>query len=170
MASYIAPASLKSSISNINLFNNNYSKENFENVPDGHLTSHPWSPSSFRPRVSSKFLECQTHKASGHDNIPTRLLITVAEEIAQMLTTIFQTSLDTATVTSDWREALITPLYKKYLKPGKGQVEVILLDFAKAFDKGHFHRLLLKLNFYGIRVNTLQWISSFLHKNTTGPC
>ena len=139
-----------------------------------------------------------------------------------MLTTIIQTSLHTATVPSDWREALITPLYKKgprnipanyrpvsltsvvskmlkhfiivssikqlnsykiltpsqhgfltkrscetqlistiqgfskELKSGKDQVDVILLDFAKAFDKVHFQKRLLKLNFYGIRDNTLQ--------------
>ena len=45
-------------------------------------------------------------------------------------------------------------------------MDVILLDFAKAFDKVPFQRLLLKLNFYGIRDNTLQWISSFLHGRT----
>ena len=53
------------------------------------------------------------HMASGPDNILTRILIMLAEEIAPMLTRIFQTSLDMATVLSDWREALITPLYKK---------------------------------------------------------
>ena len=138
-----------------------------------------------------------------------------------MLTTIFQTSLDTATVTSNCREALITSLYKKgprnitanyrpvsltsvvskmlehiifsssmkhlnsykiltpvqhgfrskrscetqlistiqvykKIKSGKDQVDVILLDFAKAFDKVPFQRLLLKFNFYGIRDNTFQ--------------
>ena len=173
------------------------------------------------------------HKTSGPDNIPTRLLIMVAEEIAPKLNTIFQTSLDTETVPSDWGEALITPLYKKgprnipanyhpvsltsvvskmlehiifssamkhlnsykiltpsqhgfrskrscetqlistiqgiskKLKSGNDQVDVkFLLDFAKAFDKVPFQRLLLKLNFYGIRDNTLQWISSFLHGRT----
>ena len=179
------------------------------------------------PGVIKLIKNLKPHKASGPDNIPTRLLIMVAEEIAPMLTTIFQTSLDTETVPSDWREALITPLYKKgprnipanyrpvsltsvvskmlehiifsssmkhlnsykiltpsqhgfrskrpcetqlistiqgiskKLKSGKDQVDVILLDFAKAFDKVPFQRLLLKLNFYGIRDNTLQWISSF---------
>jgi hypothetical protein len=39
------------------------------------------------------------------------------------------------------------------------QIDIILLDFSKAFDK----RLLNKLNYYGIRSNTLQWIYSFLH-------
>ena len=54
----------------------------------------------------------------------------------------------------------------KNLKSGKDQVDVILLDFAKAFDKVPFQRLLLKSSFYGIRDNTLQWISSFLHGRT----
>ena len=61
------------------------------------------------PGVTKLLKHLKPHKASG----PTRLLIMVAEEIAPMLTTIFQTSLDTATVPSYWREALITPLYKK---------------------------------------------------------
>ena len=78
------------------------------------VTSHPWNSSSFQPRVSSNVLKISNHtRFSGPDNVPTRLLIMVAEEIAPMLTTIFQILLDTATVPSDLREALITPLYKK---------------------------------------------------------
>ena len=38
----------------------------------------------------------------------------------------------------------------------KGQVDVILLDFAKAFDKMPHHRLLHKLNYYGIQDSTLR--------------
>ena len=45
-------------------------------------------------------------------------------------------------------------------------MDVIFLDFAKAFDKVPFQRLLLKLNIYGIRVSTFQWISYFLHQRT----
>ena len=170
--------------------------------------------------------------ASGPDGIPTRLLISTAEEVAPMLTRIFQTSLDVGSVPSDWRKALITPIYKKgprniasnyrpvsltsvvskmlehiifsctmkhlylhnilsssqhgfrtkrscetqlistvqgiakNLKSGKDQVDVILLDFAKAFDKVPFQRLLLKLHHYGIRDKPLQWISSFLNGRT----
>ena len=43
------------------------------------------------------------------------------------------------------------------------QIDIILLDFSKAFDKVPHRRLLNKLNYYGIRSNTLQWIYSFLH-------
>lgn len=46
------------------------------------------------------------------------------------------------------------------------QVDVILLDFAKAFDKVPHRRLLEKLNYYGVRGNILNWIESFLKKRT----
>ena len=96
-------------------FQSVYTKENLTNIPDIGQSKIP----SMKPIIIStpgviKLLKhLKPHKASGPDNIPTRLLIMVAEEIAPMLTTIFQTSLDTATVPSYWREALITPLYKK---------------------------------------------------------
>ena len=44
-----------------------------------------------------------------------------------------------------------------------GQVDIVLLDFAKAFDKIPHQRLLHKLQFYGVRNNTLRWIEDFLH-------
>ena len=47
------------------------------------------------------------------------------------------------------------------LSEGK-QLDVILLDFAKAFDKVPHQRLLYKLNYYGVRGQTLSWIESFL--------
>ena len=43
------------------------------------------------------------------------------------------------------------------------QIDIILLDFSKAFDKVPHKRLLNKLIYYVIRSNTLQWIYSFLH-------
>jgi hypothetical protein len=46
------------------------------------------------------------------------------------------------------------------------QIDIALLDFSKAFDKVPHQRLNNKLNFVGIRDNTLNWISSFLHNRT----
>ena len=42
------------------------------------------------------------------------------------------------------------------------QVDVILLDFSKAFDKVSHQRLLHKIQYYGVQDNTLRWIESFL--------
>ena len=44
----------------------------------------------------------------------------------------------------------------------KKQVDMILLDFSKAFDKVSHKRLLLKLSHYGIQDQTLDWIKAFL--------
>jgi len=155
-----------------------------------------------------------------------------ASELAPAIVRVFQTSLDSGTVPSDWKKALITPLFKKgernvasnyrpvsltsvvskilehivhssimrhldhhniltdcqhgfrsrrscesqlistiqgiaeKLKSGKYQIDVILLDFAKAFDKVPHKRLLHKLCHYGVRGKTLQWITSFLSSRT----
>ncbi|KAK3094514.1 hypothetical protein FSP39_002723, partial [Pinctada imbricata] len=42
------------------------------------------------------------------------------------------------------------------------QIDAILLDFAKAFDKVPHRRLIHKLNYYGVQGPTLSWIESFL--------
>ena len=59
---------------------------------------------------------------------------------------------------------LITTLQSitSQLRSGKDQADVILLDFSKAFDKVPHQRLLHKLDFYGVRDDTLHWIQSFL--------
>ena len=46
------------------------------------------------------------------------------------------------------------------------QTDIILLDFAKAFDKVPHDRLLHKIEFYGVRQNTLEWIKQFLTNRT----
>ena len=46
------------------------------------------------------------------------------------------------------------------------QTDVIVMDFAKAFDKVPHKRLLYKLQCYGISNNTLNWIQDFLTLRT----
>ena len=53
------------------------------------------------------------NKATGPDNIPTRILSMVAKELAPAVTLIFQTSLDSGQIPSIWRHALVTPIFKK---------------------------------------------------------
>ena len=55
-------------------------------------------------------------------------------------------------VLEDWSEAL-----------EKGEtIDVIYLDFSKAFDKVSHTRLIHKLEKYGVRGNLLNWIEDFL--------
>ena len=48
----------------------------------------------------------------------------------------------------------------------KISTDLIIMDFAKAFDKVLHRRLLYKLNYYGISGLTLHWISDFLTNRT----
>ena len=44
----------------------------------------------------------------------------------------------------------------------KGQTDIIVMDFSKAFDKVDHQRLLLKLHRLGINKDVIAWIGSFL--------
>ena len=46
------------------------------------------------------------------------------------------------------------------VNPGHKQTDLIIMDFAKAFDKVPHRRLLHKLDFYWIRGSTHKWINS----------
>ena len=52
------------------------------------------------------------------------------------------------------------------LNPDQKQTDVIIMDFAKAFDKVPHRRLLYKLDYYGIRGSTHKWISSWLSERS----
>ena len=51
-------------------------------------------------------------------------------------------------------------------RPDIKQVDAVLLDFAKAFDKVPHRRLILKLRHYGLTGPTLHWITAFLTNRT----
>ena len=53
---------------------------------------------------------------------------------------------------------------------GQKQTDVIIMDFAKAFDKVPHRRLLYKLGYYGIRGSTHKWISSWLSERSKKWC
>jgi len=167
------------------------------------------------------------NKASGPDAIPNQLLKHLATEISSVLTIIFRQSLDTGKLPSDWRNANITPLFKKgdkhmavnyrpvsltcvcsklmehiicshirthydkynaltTLQHGfrtrrscvtqllittqdlistfdrKEQIDMIILDFSKAFDVVPHYSLMNKLKHYGVRGKVNIWINEFL--------
>jgi hypothetical protein len=166
-------------------------------------------------------------KASGPDNISTKILKETDTEVAPPLAIIFQHTYDTGQVPNDWRNANITAIFKKgskvypstyrpmsltnvvckimehiifsqvmkhlndnnilvhyhhgfrsghscetqllttiedisrTLDMGK-QVDMMILDFSKAFDTVPHRRLLMKLDHDGIRDHTHEWIRQWL--------
>ena len=51
-------------------------------------------------------------KAPGPDNMQSGVLREVAEQVSEMLTDIFNSSLESGQVPEDWRGANVTPLFK----------------------------------------------------------
>ena len=182
----------------------------------------------------TKLLEkINPYKASGPDMVSARFLKEVATEISPVLTLLFNASILQIIIPTDWREALINPIYKKG-KNDRGiaenyrpisltsvtckllehiihsnivkhleanailsdtqhgfrkrrvcntqlvmvvndfaknlnysqQLDTILLDFSKAFDKVNHRKLLIKMDHYGIRGKLLDWMKDFLSEMT----
>ena len=173
--------------------------------------------------------------APDNDNIASILLKELADELAVPLTTIFRRSVNDGYVPMDWRQANITPVYKKghrgkccnyrpvsltsqvckilekllcnyitehlekfkliketqhgfvkgksclsnllvflesltqYLDEG-WPVDVVYLDFAKAFDKVPHKRLSMKVRTYGINGKIANWIDAWLSDRTREWC
>ena len=167
------------------------------------------------------------NKSPGPDGIHPRVLKECASELAGPLHILFQTSLSEGSLPTAWKEARVTPIFKKGSRTdvdnyrpvsltsvcckvmeklirhavmnhmiingllsdyqhgfvqGRscttqllqlvdkiseiidegGAVDMVYLDFAKAFDTVPHQRLLLKLESYGIGGEVYAWIQSFL--------
>ena len=63
--------------------------------------------------VRKQLKALKTNKSCGPDGIHPRVLKELADVLAAPLTTLFQTSLDKASVPKDWRTAVVCPAYKK---------------------------------------------------------
>jgi len=210
-----------------------FTNEDISNIP-----APPEMPSPPMPEIDisrngilKQLLELKDNKAAGPDLIPPRILKAAANPISFCLERIFQASLSTGLVPEDWKQANITPVFKKgerfkasNYRPvsltcicskllehiivsnimthfekndilvdcqhgfrskrscetqllnltqelhnsleDKEQVDMVVLDFSKAFDKVPHQRLMSKLWNYGIRGNTHRWIQSFLVHRT----
>jgi hypothetical protein len=79
----------------------------FDNLPSKGPSPHPTMPNiQVNSNGIKKLLKgLNIHKATGPDAIPTRFLHDYAEELAPIMTFIFQLSLDTGNIPDDWREA-----------------------------------------------------------------
>ena len=96
-------------------FSSVFTREPTGNLPDKGPSSHPCM-SSFtvmEPGVRKLLQNLNCHKAAGPDKIPTRFLHLAADDLAPILTLLYQFSLDFSEVPRDWRGANVVSIYKK---------------------------------------------------------
>ena len=98
-----------------NQFRSVYTKEDFDNLPSKGPSPHPTMPNiQVNSNGIKKLLKgLNIHKATGPDAIPTIFLHDYVEELAPIMTFIFQLSLDTGNIPDDWRKANMVVLFKK---------------------------------------------------------
>lgn len=212
-------------------FTSVFTKEDTDNVPEPEPTYHGNSPLGDvqfpAAQIRKKILNLRKGSAGGPDIISPRVLHETVDSICDPLEIIFTKCLAEGYVPDDWKNANITPIFKKGLKssvgnyrpisltsvicklmesilkdaildhlvqnevlrssqdgfmPGKScltnlleyvnklialidtghSVDVLYLDFAKAFDKVPHCRLLEKLRAAGVDGKIAAWIQKWL--------
>ena len=125
----------------------------------------------------------KTFKATGPDSIPAYILKAAADQLAPILTGLYQTSLNSGQVPSDWKDAWIVPVFKKGDKHKPANYRPVsltsitcklLVHIVHSNVMTHFDRHnILKDNQYGFRkkrscetqlIVTVQEIASRLSK------
>ena len=98
-----------------NQFNGAFTAEDHSHLPsmDGELFPAMHSFTITCEGVKKLLSNLDSHKAIGPDSIPSRFLKEYADEITPALTLIFQASLQQGEVPQDWRQAYVTPTFKK---------------------------------------------------------
>jgi len=177
--------------------------------------------------VFKKLSEINVNKSPGSDDLHPKLLFELRHQLVSPLTKLFKLSLETGIVPQEWKEARVSPLFKKGQKDkpenyrpvsltsiiGKifesivkdnlvehldrhklirnsqhgftknrscltnilsfmesvtlhvdegNPVDIVYLDFAKAFDKVPYERLFKKLEAHGVTGPVLNWIRNWL--------
>lgn len=209
-----------------------FTKEDTANLPDiagKPLQTDPLSTFNIdRERVKKVIQNLKINKSPGIDRIHPRVLKEVGEVISYPITLIHKLSLEESELPQQWKDAEITPIYKKEARnlpknyrpvsltsiicrimeklivedivnhiktnqlntpaqhgftPKKSTatnllealnviteaqmhgipVDVLFLDYQKAFDTVPHERLLLQVESFGIRGKALKWIKAFLN-------
>ena len=98
-----------------NQFKSAYTIEDTNTIPVLHGNDHPViNKIHLTTNGVRKLLEgIKTHKATGPDNIPAHLLHILSHQLAPFLTRLFQFSLDSGRVPTDWKTANIIHIFKK---------------------------------------------------------
>ena len=88
--------------------------EEIDAIKDNHEPKKTMTPIKVVEQgVLAQLLRLNPYKATGPDDLSPRVLKELAHSICAPLTVLYQKSLDTATVPSDWKKARVSPIFKK---------------------------------------------------------
>jgi hypothetical protein len=95
-------------------FSSVFTSEDLSNMPDMGVGSTPEIPPIIihHNDVMKLLTSLNPHKATGPDSILARLLKETAKEITPALTFIFQASINQGKIPSDWKTAIVAPVFK----------------------------------------------------------
>lgn len=98
-----------------NQFKSVFTKEDCSNIPNMGPSPHPCMEDIVitKAGVLKLLQNINPNKAAGPDQLTARFLVNVAPEITPIVTQLFQQSIDSCTVPSDWKTANIAPIFKK---------------------------------------------------------
>ena len=96
-------------------FSSVFTREDRFNVPTMTTSPHPMMPLIHvgSQGVLKLLQQLNTGKACGGDDIPAILLKNWASELCSMMTFIYQQTIEKKCVPQDWKQALVTPIFKK---------------------------------------------------------
>ena len=77
--------------------------------------------------IKTKLMNLDINKAQGPDMIPPRVLKELSNELSVPLSSLFNKSLETGTLPSDWNTAVVTALFKKGVKSDPGNYRPVSL-------------------------------------------
>ena len=81
-----------------------------------------------KPKGVYKLLsDLKTHKATGPDSIPAYVLKLAADQLAPILTRLYQHSLDTGKTPTDWKNVFVLPIFKKEEKHAPSNYQLVSL-------------------------------------------
>ena len=111
-------------------FSSVFTRENPSNVPDVHDRNYSASLEHIyidQDIVKRYLLQLKPGKSMGVDNIHPAILKNLSEVFAKPLTEIFQTSIESGRLPYDWKDACVTPLFKKGSKTEPGNYRPVSL-------------------------------------------
>jgi hypothetical protein len=111
-------------------FKAGFTRENVDDVPDPVNRPRHSNLRTVRftaRKIEEKIAGLRTDAAAGPDGIGPRLLKELASELAPVLAVIFNRSLSEGKVPEDWREANVTPIFKKGSKSCPGNYRPVSL-------------------------------------------